>query len=194
MTASRSSCARPSTTRAEKSPSCSARRSIAARSIRNCPRTTRSGCSRSCGTTATCRRTCVYEGSTRAGYKTLPGPAEQAGVRRDPVPLERAARRRHVERDAVRGELHPAGHHVPAGRRHGPHRDGVRATSSARSSASRSEVTAIRRTDTGASVAFVDKRTGKRDAIDATYCIVTIPLTGPARRSSAILPPPTAPR
>ena len=28
-----------------------------------------------------------YEGSTRSGYKTLPGPAEEAGVRRDPVPL-----------------------------------------------------------------------------------------------------------
>ena len=29
----------------------------------------------------------VYEGSTRAGYKILPGPANQPGVRRDPVPL-----------------------------------------------------------------------------------------------------------
>jgi monoamine oxidase len=28
-----------------------------------------------------------YEGSTRSGYKTLPGPAEETGVRRDPVPL-----------------------------------------------------------------------------------------------------------
>src|SRR5207302_3083219 len=28
-----------------------------------------------------------YEGSTRSGYKTLPGPAEEAGVRPDPVPL-----------------------------------------------------------------------------------------------------------
>jgi monoamine oxidase len=29
----------------------------------------------------------VYEGSARAGYKILPGPANQPGVRRDPVPL-----------------------------------------------------------------------------------------------------------
>src|SRR4029078_1821709 len=29
----------------------------------------------------------VYAGSTRAGYKVLPGPAGEAGVRRDPVPL-----------------------------------------------------------------------------------------------------------
>ena len=37
----------------------------------------------------------------------------------------RAARRRHVDRHAVRGEFHPAGHHVSAGRRHGPHCGGV---------------------------------------------------------------------
>ena len=29
----------------------------------------------------------LYKGSTRAGYKTLPGPADQVGVKRDPVPL-----------------------------------------------------------------------------------------------------------
>ena len=39
-----------------------------------------------------------------------------------------------------------------------------------------SEVTAIRRTGNGASVAFVDKRTGSRQSIEAAYCIVTIPL------------------
>src|SRR4029078_1940504 len=38
------------------------------------------------------------------------------------------------------------------------------------------EVCALPRTETGASVVFVDKRTGTRDALDATYCIVTIPL------------------
>jgi len=39
-----------------------------------------------------------------------------------------------------------------------------------------SEVTAIRRADSGVSIAFVDKKTGARQAIDAAYCVVTIPL------------------
>ena len=37
-----------------------------------------------------------------------------------------AARHRHVGRGDVRGGLRLPGHHVPAGRRHGPHPDGVR--------------------------------------------------------------------
>jgi monoamine oxidase len=39
-----------------------------------------------------------------------------------------------------------------------------------------SEVAAIRRKDSGVSISFIDKRTGKRNTIDAAYCIVTIPL------------------
>ena len=39
-----------------------------------------------------------------------------------------------------------------------------------------SEVTAIRRTSGGVSISYLDKRTGKRSAIDAAYCVVTIPL------------------
>ena len=39
-----------------------------------------------------------------------------------------------------------------------------------------SEVTAIRRTNSGVSISFIDKRTGRPNAIDAAYCIVTIPL------------------
>ena len=68
----------------------------------------------------------LYRGSTRAGYKILPGPAGEAGVQRDPVPLGVLLDADMWARHAVRGELHPAGHHVPAGRRHGPHRGGVR--------------------------------------------------------------------
>ncbi|HEX7204046.1 MAG TPA: FAD-dependent oxidoreductase [Xanthobacteraceae bacterium] len=118
----------------------------------------------------------VYQGSARAGYKILPGPANQPGVRRDPVPLS-------VLLDAdMWGEMlfeenftQQATMFQPVGgmdritdafaQRLGP---AVRL---------RSEVTAIRRTDSGASIAFVDRKTGARQAIDAAYCIVTIPLT-----------------
>jgi monoamine oxidase len=39
-----------------------------------------------------------------------------------------------------------------------------------------SEVTSIRRRDNGVSVDYLDKRAGKRSSIDASYCLVTIPL------------------
>ena len=39
-----------------------------------------------------------------------------------------------------------------------------------------SEVTAIKRRNDGVTIAYTDKRSGKRNAIDAAYCIVTIPL------------------
>jgi monoamine oxidase len=117
----------------------------------------------------------VYEGSTRAGYKVLPGPAGEAGVRRDPVPLS-------VLLDAdMWGEMlfeenftQQATMFQPVG--------GMDRIATAFADKLGPvvrlgcEVTAIRRTDTGASVVFVDKRTGKRDALDAAYCIVTIPL------------------
>ena len=112
----------------------------------------------------------VYEGSTRAGYKVLPGPAGEAGVRRDPVPLS-------VLLDAdMWGEMftQQATMFQPVG--------GMDRIATAFADKLGPvvrlgcEVTAIRRTDTGASVIFVDRRTGKRDALDAAYCIVTIPL------------------
>src|SRR5262249_19701858 len=40
-----------------------------------------------------------------------------------------------------------------------------------------SEVTSIRRADRGVRIAFVDRRTGRHGAVEAAYCIVTIPLT-----------------
>jgi monoamine oxidase len=120
----------------------------------------------------------VYEGSARAGYKILPGPASQPGVRRDPVPLsvlldadmwsEMLFEENFTQQatmfqpvggmdriaDAFAQRLDPA----------------VRL---------RSEVTAIRRTDSGARIAFVDRKTGARQAIDAAYCIVTIAWQSP---------------
>jgi monoamine oxidase len=117
----------------------------------------------------------VYEGSTRAGYKVLPGPAGEAGLRRDPVPLSAL-----LDAD-MWGEMlfeenftQQATMFQPVG---GMDRIAT-AFADKLGPVVRlgGEVTAIRRTDTGASVVFVDKRTGKRDALDATYCIVTIPI------------------
>jgi monoamine oxidase len=117
----------------------------------------------------------VYEGSTRAGYKVLPGPAGEAGVRRDPVPLN-------VLLDAdMWSEMlfeenftQQATMFQPVG---GMDRIAM-AFAEKLGPVVRlgHEVTTIRRTDTGASVVFVDKRTGKRQTLEAAYCIVTIPL------------------
>ena len=101
----------------------------------------------------------VYEGSTRAGYKVLPGPAGEAGVRRDPVPLS-------VLLDAdMWGEMlfeenftQQATMFQPVGGM-----DRIAAAFADKLGPVirlGCEVTAIRRTDTGASVVFVDKLTG----------------------------------
>jgi monoamine oxidase len=117
----------------------------------------------------------LYKGSTRSGYNRLPGPAEEAGIKRDPVPLG-------VLLDAdmwvallfEESFTQQATMFQPVGgmdritaafaNRLGPV---VRLTS---------EVTAIRRAGDGVSVSFVDKRTGAQSVIDAAYCVVTIPL------------------
>jgi monoamine oxidase len=39
-----------------------------------------------------------------------------------------------------------------------------------------SEVTAIKRRNAGVTVTYTDKRSGKRNAVEAAYCLVTIPL------------------
>src|SRR5438093_4664644 len=173
-TASRSSCAKRSTTPAGKSPSCSARRSTAARSTRNCPRTTRSGCSPS-SSYGDLSPDLRYEGSTRSGYKTLPGPAEEAGVRRDPVPLGVL-----LDADMWTAMLfeenfaQQATMFQPVG---GMDRIAQAfANKLGRVVRLGSEVTAIRRTNNGVSISFVDKQAGRHNAIEAAYCIVTIPL------------------
>ncbi len=117
----------------------------------------------------------LYKGSTRSGYKILPGPAGQAGVKRDPVRLGAL-----LDADMWAGVLFEENFtqqstmFQPVGgmdriatafaKKLGP---AVRLAS---------EVTAIRRTGSGASISFVDKQTGRREAIEAAYCIVTIPL------------------
>jgi monoamine oxidase len=116
-----------------------------------------------------------FNGSTRSGYKILPGAGELAGVKRDPVPLGVlldadmwSAMLFEEAFDFQATMFQPVGgiDHIP------------RALAGKLGAAVRlgSEVTAIRRTPSGASIVYLDKRTGKRSAIDAAYCIVTIPL------------------
>ena len=134
----------------------------------------------------------VYEGSTRAGYKILPGPAAQAGVKRDPVPLSVL-----LDADMWTAMLfeenftQQATMFQPVGGM-----DRIAAAFAEKLGGAvrlGSEVTAIRRTDSGASISFVDKGTGRRDAIAAAYCIVTIPLKV-LQAIDCDFHPPTVPR
>jgi monoamine oxidase len=117
----------------------------------------------------------LYKGSARSGYKTLPGPAGQAGVRRDPVPLGVL-----LDADMWAGMLleenftQQATMFQPVGGM-----DRIAAAFAAKLGPVvrlEHDVTAIRRGPSGVSVSFIDKRSGGRAAIDAAYCIVTIPL------------------
>ena len=115
------------------------------------------------------------QGSTRAGYTGPAGAGGRAGVRRDPVPLgvlldadmwaamlfEESFTQQATMFQPVGGMDRIA---MAFADKLGPV---VRLGS---------EVTAIRRTGNGVSVAFADKRTGTRQSIEAAYCIVTIPL------------------
>jgi monoamine oxidase len=117
----------------------------------------------------------VFNGSTRSGYATLPAAGDQAGEQRDPMAL-----RTLLDIDmwgAVMFEegfdfqatmFQPVGgmDRIPMAfaKKLGPV---VRLMS---------EVTAIRRRNDGVTIAYTDKRSGRRNALDAAYCIVTIPL------------------
>jgi monoamine oxidase len=117
----------------------------------------------------------LFKGSTRSGYSSLPAAGDQAGERRDPMPLGTlldidlwGAVMFEEGFDFQATMFQPIGgmDHIPAAfaRKLGPV---VRLTS---------EVTAIKRRNDGVTIAYTDKRSGKRNAIEAAYCIVTIPL------------------
>jgi monoamine oxidase len=117
----------------------------------------------------------LFKGSTRSGYSSLPAAGDQAGERRDPMPLGTlldidlwGAVMFEEGFDFQATMFQPVGgmDHIPAAfaRKLGPV---VRLAS---------EVTAIKRRNDGVTIAYTDKRSGKRNAIEAAYCIVTIPL------------------
>jgi monoamine oxidase len=117
----------------------------------------------------------VFKGSTRSGYSSLPAAGDQAGERRDPMELRTlldidmwAAVMFEEGFDFQATMFQPVGgmDRIPMAlaKKLGPV---VRLMS---------EVTAIKRRNDGVTIAYTDKRSGKRNAIDAAYCLVTIPL------------------
>jgi monoamine oxidase len=117
----------------------------------------------------------VYRGSTRSGYKTLPGPAEQTGVKREPIPLDAL-----LDADMWSSVLfeenfdQQATMFQPIGGM-----DRIAAAFAKQLGPVvrlGHEVKAIKRTPNGVSISVIDKETGKQSAIEAAYCIVTIPL------------------
>jgi len=117
----------------------------------------------------------AYKGSSRSGYKTLPGAAERIGVPRDPLPLgtlldEEMWNAMLFEEafDFQATMFQPVGGMDKIPRAFARRLGAVIWLSS--------EVTAIRRHAKGARVEYRDKRTEKLAAIEADYCLVTIPL------------------
>ncbi len=117
----------------------------------------------------------LFKGSTRSGYKSLPAAGDQAGEPHDPVPLgtlfdiDMWSQMLFEEGfDFQATMFQPVGgmDRIPAAfaRKLGPV---IRLMS---------EVTAIKRRNNGVSIAYTDRRSGRRNVVEAGYCIVTIPL------------------
>jgi Monoamine oxidase len=117
----------------------------------------------------------LFRGSTRSGYKTLPGAAGEVGTGRDPVPLPVL-----LDADMWAGVLveesfdFQATMFQPVGGMDRLPAAFARRLGSVVHLAS--EVTALQRHGDGVRITTLDRRTGKRAAFNAAYCIVTIPL------------------
>jgi monoamine oxidase len=117
----------------------------------------------------------VFKGSTRSGYKSLPEAGDQAGERRDPLPLSTF-----LDIDLWNGVLFEEGFDFQAtmfqpvgGMDQIPMAFAAKLGPVVRLN---SEVTAIRRRDDGVTIAYTDKPSGKPATVEADYCVVTIPL------------------
>jgi monoamine oxidase len=117
----------------------------------------------------------LYKGSSRAGYTTLPGAADQVGTIRPPLPLDRL-----LDEEMWSGMLFEDGFDFQAtmfqpvgGMDHVPMAFAKRLGAIIRPGC---EVTAIRRTGNGLRVNFWNRATHRRESIEADYCLVTIPL------------------
>jgi monoamine oxidase len=117
----------------------------------------------------------VFKGSTRSGYKRLPDAGDEPGERRDPVPFGTL-----LDLDLWNAVLFEEGFDFqatmfqPVG---GMDRIPVAfAKKLGPTVRMMNEVTAIKRRNGGVTVTYTDKRSGKRNTVDAAYCIVTIPL------------------
>jgi monoamine oxidase len=117
----------------------------------------------------------AFKGSTRSGYKTLPAAGDEAGTGRDPVPL-----RTLLDIDLWNGVLFEEGFdfqatmfHPVGGMDRIPMAFAKKLGGVVRLN---SEVTAIKRRNSGVTITYTDKRSGKRNFVEAAYCLVTIPL------------------
>ncbi len=117
----------------------------------------------------------VFRGSTRSGYKSLPEAGDQAGERRDPLPLSTF-----LDIDLWNAVLFEEGFDFqatmfqPVGGM-----DQIAMAFAARLGPAvrlNSEVTAIKRRNNGVSIVYSDKSSGKPATVEADYCVVTIPL------------------
>ncbi len=116
----------------------------------------------------------LYRGSSRSGYRVAPGAASHAGVREDPISLDVL-----LDEDLWNGVLfedlieQQATMFQPVGGM-----DRIPAAFAARLAGMiryDCEVTAIRRRNRGVTVEYRDTRRRERSAVDAEYCIATIP-------------------
>src|SRR5277367_5454518 len=130
----------------------------------------------------------IYKGSTRSGYQTLPGPAGDVGVKRDPVAFDTL-----LDADMWAGMLFEEGFDFQAtmfqpvgGIDRIPFAFARKLGAVVRLA---SEVTEIRRTGSGVRIFYRDKRNGERTSIEGTYCLVTIPLKVLDRIDADFLPP-----
>ena len=130
----------------------------------------------------------LYKGSSRSGFRTAPGAGSHAGVPQDPLSLQVL-----LDEDLWNGVLfeelidQQATMFQPVGGM-----DRLPAAFAARLEGvirHNCEVTAIRRRERGVSVEYRDSTTGESNALDAQYCIVTIPPVVLARIPSDFSPP-----
>jgi monoamine oxidase len=117
----------------------------------------------------------AYKGTTRSGYVTLPGPAGEVGVAREPVSFETL-----LDADMWSGILFEEGFDFQAtmfqpvgGIDHIPMAFARKLGAAVRLG---SEVIEIRRGGEGVRIVYRDKRSGKQASIEGVYCLVTIPL------------------
>jgi monoamine oxidase len=116
-----------------------------------------------------------FRGSTRSGYKTLPGAAGEIELKRDAIPLPVlldadmwGAMLFEESFDFQATMFQPVG-----GMDRLPEAFAKRLGNIVHLA---SEVTALRRQGDGARITYLDKRTRQQRSIDAAYCLVTIPL------------------
>jgi monoamine oxidase len=116
-----------------------------------------------------------FRGSSRSGYRTLPGAASDLEARRDPVPLSVL-----LDEDMWGAMLFEESFDFQAtmfqpvgGMDRLPDAFAKRLGNIVHLA---SEVTALRRQGDGVRILYLDKRSGQQKSIMAAYCLVTIPL------------------